>query len=254
MNDIDFLPAEYRRQNLRRQSQPWRIVVIMAFVALLAGAGYSQRLRSGRVEAELQAIEPQYEQAIEYQERFSELQARLQPVRASAELIAYLRHPWPRTQLLAAVTGPLPEEITLDQLSIRRAAQAKAAVKRETEDEIDTESLPPAARDLDSLRKQYDGSRTVIAIQGRARTSTPVHAYLSQLAQHPLIVKAELESMENVDRGEINTFEFQATLLVRPGYGQPGGPKGPTASNDFADPTPSDSLRPSNVPTREDDR
>ena len=238
MHDIDFLPAQYRQQNLRRQSQPWRIVVVLAFVALLVGAGYSQQHRHGRVEADLKAIQPQYQEAIQRQERLAEMQTRLFPVRASAELIAFLRHPWPRTQLLAAVVGPLPEEITLEQLDIRQVTETKTFERRDAEkDEKEQASLPPAARDLELLREECNDARTVVVLLGRTRASAAVHEYLSQLAGHALIAKVELESMENVDRGEVGTLEFQATLLVRRGYGQPGGPAAPANPEELAEAT-----------------
>ena len=42
MQDIDFLPLEYHRKHARRQSQSWRIVVVSAFVSLVAAAAFAQ--------------------------------------------------------------------------------------------------------------------------------------------------------------------------------------------------------------------
>jgi hypothetical protein len=229
MHEVDFLPAQYRRQHLRRRSQPWQAVVALVFFALLVGAGFAQHRQRQRIESDLEVIEPQYKTALERQQRLSELQGLLAEVRSEAELLAYLRHPWPRTQLLAAVAGPLPDEITLQQIQIRRAAPQQPSGERRTRAEAENAekelaSLAPAARDLAELREELDGARTVVTLSGTTRQSAPLHRYLGHLAEHPLIAKTELEAIETVEGADEPTLQFEATLLVRPGYGQPGGP------------------------------
>jgi len=229
MHEVDFLPAQYRQQHLRRRSQPWQAVVAMAFFALLVGAGFAQHRQRQRIESDLEAIEPQYQTALEQKQRLAELEGRLAEVRAEAELLAYLRHPWPRTQLLAAIVAPLPDEITLQQIQIRRAAPQQPSGERRTRagaqnEEKKVAGLAPAARDLAELRQRLDGARTVVTLSGTTRQSAPLHRYLGELAEHPLIAKTELESIENVEGAAEPTLRFETTLLVRPGYGQPGGP------------------------------
>jgi len=229
MQDIDFLPRQYRQQHLRRRSQPWQAVVVLAFGALMAGTGVAQHRQRARIEAELEVIEPRYQTALEQKDRLTEIQGRLADVRSEAELLAYLRHPWPRTQLLAAIVAPLPDEITLGQILIHRAASQRQSVERRTRAEVQDEqpdraSLPPAARDLDELRDELDGVRTVVTLSGTARQSAPLHRYLGKLTEHALIAKTRSEAIENVEGAEGPTLRFEAALLVRPGYGQPGGP------------------------------
>jgi len=248
MHDVDFLPTQYRQQHLRRRSQPWQAVVALAFFALLVGAGFAQHRQRQRIESDLEAVEPQYQTALERQQRLSELQGRLAEVRSEAELLAYLRHPWPRTQLLAAVAGPLPDEITLQQIQIRRAAPQQPSGERRTRAEAENEEkkragLAPAARDLAELREELDGARTVVTFAGITRQSAPLHRYLGELAEHPLIAKTELEAIESVEGADEPTLRFEATLLVRPGYGQPGGPTvSETAPDDPATSEPDDAA------------
>lgn len=229
MHDVDFLPTQYRQQYLRRRNQPWQAVVALAFFALLVGAGFAQHRQRQRIESDLEAVELQYQTALKRQQRLSELQQRLTDVRAEAELLAYLRHPWPRTQLLAAVVAPLPDEITLEQIQIRRAAPQQPSGERRSRGEAENEqqklaALAPAARDLAELREELDGAQTVVTLAGITRQSAPLHRYLGELAQHPLIAKTELGAIENVEGADEPTLRFEVTLLVRPGYGQPGGP------------------------------
>jgi hypothetical protein len=62
-----------------------------------------------------------------------------------------------------------------------------------------------------------------------------LHTYLSRLAHSPLVAKAELVSLEHepgsggppqeADKpAPAEAARFHATLTVKPGYGQPGGP------------------------------
>jgi len=238
MQDIDFLPAQYHRQHASRQSQPWRIVVVAVFIALLGGAVFGQyRLKRG-AENELAAIAPQYDLAVAQNDRLRELQSRLKAKQDLAELYTYLRHPWPRTQLLAALVAPMPEEISFQQVQItREKREEEEPAERRSRSEIKAEEekdklLPPAERDLKRLRQQYDKMQTVILLSGTTSESAALHRYLGALHANTLFSKVELDSIESVETSRGSQREFHATLIVRPGYGQPDGPDGPpTVSN-----------------------
>jgi Tfp pilus assembly protein PilN len=230
MQDIDFLPLEYRQQHQRRQVQPWRVVVVAAFVALLAGAALAQHTRRQYVAGQLAAVRPQYEEALRQEGSRAELQAELQSAQCGAELLTYLRHPWPRTQLLAAALAPLPPEITLQQLHIARETpghqpateQRSRADKKAEEEKI--AKLPPAARDLKRLREEFDRTQVTVRLTGTTTDSAALHRYLGVLGKQELFAKAELRSIERVEGNQAGSLRFHATLTARPGYGQPGGP------------------------------
>src|SRR5271157_3148309 len=120
MHDIDFLPVECRRKQQRRQSQPWLIVTATAVVGLAAIAAIVQHWRWRYAEGQLAALKPAYETAVGLQDRLADVQQRLANAKAGAELYTYLRHPWPRTQLLCALLRPLPADITFLQVQIFR--------------------------------------------------------------------------------------------------------------------------------------
>jgi hypothetical protein len=230
MQEIDFLPAQYRQKHVRRQWQPWRIVVVVAFVVLLVAAVLSQQNRKRQAERELAAIMPQYELAVSRNRRLAEIQAQLSTARNAAELFTYLRHPWPRTQLLAALWAPLPEAVTLRELKItpempqgRAQSQRRSRTKSEAEDG-ELAKLPPAVRDLKRLRDECDTTQTVVLISGMTSESAALHRYLGELGRASLFTKADLDSLESAENDPAGTLQFRATLVVRPGYGQPGGP------------------------------
>ncbi|MBN1396024.1 MAG: hypothetical protein JW959_13460 [Pirellulales bacterium] len=231
MQDVDFLPIEYREKYQRRQSQPWQLVAAAAIVGLVAAAAVGQRLHLRRAEAELATIAPTYEAAVKLQNRLAEEDKKLDRATARAELIAYLRHPWPRTQLLAALLAPLPEEIAFQQVEIIRdrspAASSNAVSSRtETNEEENRDSLAPAERDMEKIRRRIDPMQTVVVLTGTAKDSAALHRYLSELDNANLFDKAELDSLSGAEDGEQGaSVRFRAVLAVRPGYGQPGGPE-----------------------------
>ncbi len=248
MQDIDFLPVQYRRQHVQRQSKPWRIVVVAAFALLLAAGAVGQFRSKRRAEEELAAITPQYDAVVARNDELAKMRQELETLRLDAELFTYLRHPWPRTQLLRALLEPLPEAIELQRLQItREAVQGQTATERRSRSERqaeaeEAEKLPPAQRDLKQLREQFDVTQTVVQISGTTGDSAALHVYVAVLNGAGLFDKAEIDSFDRLDAPGDPRWEFQATLRVHPGYGQPGGPDKPPELASLDDKTLENSL------------
>ncbi len=243
MEAIDFLPEHFRRQHAERQFQPWRILAVCVAAALVIGAAAGQSRQRAHLESDLAALETDYQQALNQKDQLVRLQDRLQDTRSAAELFTYLEFPWPRTQLLSALAGPLPEQITFDEIHIHtRNEQGGPTLERRSRAETarraeQLSKLRPAAQDLARLRGQWDQARCLVVIAGTTTDSMALHRYLAVLAEHPLIEDVELNSMETLNPGQEPAVQFQATLTVRPGYGQPNGPAGPpTARSPGEDP------------------
>ncbi len=230
MQQIDFLPPQYRKQQARRQWLSQQIVVVLAFCALIGGLWVSQFYVRRSLNAELAALGPPYNQAVQQNAKLAELQTRLQDLRVTAELYTYLRHPWPRTQLLEAILTPLPQSIVFQEVKIvreaardadrlNRAAQAKAAAP--------PVKLAPAASDLRQLRQRFDPSRVLVHITGITSDSAELHRYLGILGRHRLFTSAELINSGTAGGDDTGKLLFSAVLTVRAGYGQPGGPTDP---------------------------
>jgi hypothetical protein len=222
VQEIDFLPTECRQLHQQRRSEPWLVATALLIVGLVAAAAAVQHWRRHCVRGALADIAPTYQGAVDLHERLAEVQHRLAQVEASAELHMYLRHPWPRTQLLAALVRLLPDGIALRQVEIQpgppRAASEKAAPQS-------LESLAPAGRDLLKLRSRVDAAPTVVQLSGVAAESAVLHRYLGDLDALEIFEKAELDFFRSADDGRGGqVLEFRAVLAVQPGYGQPGGP------------------------------
>jgi len=234
---LDFLPAQYHRKHATRQSRPWRWVAVVAFALLLGMAGFAQYRQGRALRSELELLQPQYDLAVTQQEKLTALQSQLKEADTVARLLTYIRHPWPRTQLLSAIARDMPSEVELTELQIFRQAEAGSGRTQtnrfrseRNDDAKELEKLPPAERDLKVFREKLDGQQTVVRFTGLTNDEATLYQYLQALARQRLISKAELEGSEAVEGAEQGQVRFEATLVVKPGYGQPGGPEGPPRS------------------------
>jgi Tfp pilus assembly protein PilN len=238
MKEIDFLPARYREQQAQRTKQNWRMVVVSCYGLLLLAAVLVQRNRQQAMEAELALAGQQFDAATAQAAQLTELQSRLAADRKQAELLVWLRHPWPKTQILAEVLRSLPETVVLDELEIGREVNPQSAGAGAVVRSIPVPGVgggttgedkrSPAERDLDRLREEIDACLYVVSLAGRTQDTAALHAYLSKLGHSNLVAKVELLSVETLDDAPALGSKFSARAILRPGYGQPGGPLGPT--------------------------
>ena len=229
--NIDFLPSEYRQQHLRRQSRPWEVICVAIFVGLVGVASVAQRQHRHELEGILAAILPQYESYMSRDQQLSDVRTKTKAADGAARLITYLRHPWPRTQLLAAVLTPLPDQIVLAQLQIASetpAPQVTADTPPAAAPKPDAKQaaqLPPAEQDLKRFQDLCEKQLVLVRLSGVAHEGEALHEYLTKLGKNDLFAKVDLNSLESVP-GEERGVKFGATVTVRPGYGLPGGPVG----------------------------
>ena len=233
MNDIDFLPSSYRREHSRRRRQVWQIVAIAFVTGTVGMAVLVQSRTAAHLQSKINNLAPKHQAAEKRNKRLAELKTKLQDARDQAELFTYLRHPWPRTQIIAALISPLPEGITLRQIRISdrlpkdaRRPDARSQTQREAEEKR-LASLSPAAHDLEELRSRVDRMRTEINISGTTAQQAALHMYVGYLARESFFAKAELESCEADKRSKNGQMQFEIDVLVKPGYGQADGPTGP---------------------------
>ncbi len=244
--DIDFLPASYRDKKVKRQTNAWRGIVVTLVVGAIAAAGAAQLAFRCQAERELSELKERYIAAQAQTQKLAETQRRLKKADDNANLYAYLQHPWPKTQVLGAVVEKLPSGVTLRELRIVQeephvgnnhpASQntLKAAKKlTAAEEAAQLAGLSPAARDLRRLRETCDHRDTIVLLTGTADDAEAIQQYLQQLSHEQLFVKVEwgpIERDENSanDKDSVEAKQsgskFTARLIVRPGYGQPGGP------------------------------
>jgi hypothetical protein len=229
MKNIDFLPPRFRERRSARSSHLWRLVVLAVFGAAVGAAAVGQQLLRRSAASQVEAVDEQHLLASAKNGQFSTLQRQLAEARASAQLYAYLQHPWPHTRIMALLAEPLPAEVTLSEVSISRQSLEEANSnesarprRRRAETEEDTSRLLPAERDLKLLRDEFDHRRTVVRISGQTASIDMLHLYVAALAASPLVAKAEFSSLESADSGSPDEgSEFHLRVLIVAAHGQP---------------------------------
>ena len=220
MKNIDFLPPRYRERHRQRQAFAWEIAVV-AFFGLLIAAGVLWQLKERwRVNSQLARLKDSFQEAVALQATQEQLQARLATNSETAALYLYLEHPWPRTQVLAAVESCLPPGMVLKDIHIVYEAAAAAPQL----DEAELQKLSPARRDMARLRRESDRRIAVVKIAGTTADDSQVYRFADRLGQLPPLATVKLESAE--DQGSaVGQTGFRLRGVLRPGYFQPGGPE-----------------------------
>ncbi len=227
MNRIDFLPPRYREARAARQSRWWGGVVIVAFGGLVGAAGVGQWLVQYRTRNDIQIAEIEYQAAKTAQQKLEQAQKQLRDTSQEAELLTFLRHPWPRTQILRRVTSSLPNEVMIERLRIGRDdSKPKEQLTVGVIKPVDSNTTKSAAtssaveKDLKQLRDECDTRRVIVELTGYTTDLTALHVYLNQLASESLFAQAELTSIQSVEKGTERRSQFTARLVLAPGHGQ----------------------------------
>ncbi len=221
MNEIDFLPVEYRRRNFDRKDQR-RQALIVGALFLVIGVSYTyQRTVNIQMANGLDRAHQLHKVSLQQFQEIAAVRAELDNLTADARAIAYLDHPWPQSQVVGAVVDGLPDSITLMQLRVARTPRATQQRRREQDEPT---GLTPLARDETVLRERYDGADFQVVISGTTQDHAKLHDFMLRLDRHPLIDRAELTSLDGVTESE-SEFAFTVTCSLADGYGQPSGPQ-----------------------------
>ena len=226
-NSVDFLPASYREEGHKQRTKVWRVgLLLVVGGAIVAATIYQERLYR-LATSELNEVSDQYAKTISLTDQLVDLQAKLDQARSKAELLTYLRHPWPRTRILASVLSQLPEAITLTEIHITRETPPAAPVQPSPppSDPKAVVKVPlPAESDLAKLREERDPAFWVVSVHGTTVEAAALHEFLGRLGRESLFTKVDLGSIASSTTTP-GASQFTARLIVRPGYGQPHGPK-----------------------------
>lgn len=219
-HQIDFLPARYREQKVRRRSRLWLLSILGVFVSVIAITSTVQMTFYKDVKNQLTTVKFQHSAAEATQNMHDRLQSDLARARASASLYAYLQSNWPRTQIILAVSRPLTDEITISELTVAIEAEPAEGRGRESsrrrgrQPETKQVGGLPARRDLDALRKRMADKRTVVHLSGKTTDDVALHRYVSRLNGDTLFDKAELMSFESSSGDGVDSAEFVVRVIV----------------------------------------
>lgn len=236
MKNIDFLPDVYRHQRALRHSRHCWMGVGILFGLAIAGAASGQWYFRSSLAAQLRVVEPRYAISRSRQAEMEQLQSGKKVTQELAALYLYLEHPWPRTQLLAAVAEPMPPSIRLTDLNLVEQADTAAIARGPDGDTnhstaaADKNAKPTPKSVLAEIRREHDRQQTILEISGDAASTKELHEYVDSLARSPLFASASLKGLESGGEVKKGIASFHIRIVVRPGYGQRGAPSSKAAA------------------------
>jgi Tfp pilus assembly protein PilN len=229
--EIDFLPASHRQRSVHRKANVWRLLIGGGFATALIVSFGSQQLMYRHTVRQLEDLQPAYDQAQALSQRLTAIQGELKKATNQADLFTYLRHPWPRTQLLTAALRQLPDCVTLTEIHIAHAQLAGAAeanlnrLPNKGKDDAEAKKLDSAQRDLRRLCEESAARETTLVLSGTTTDTAALERFLVALGEERLFLKVEMASLEANPEQRAGTWRFLARIAIRPGYGEPGGPQ-----------------------------
>lgn len=228
MQTIDFLPAHYRERRKQRRVRWWWALIVCMFGGVVVVTASLQWFNVQRIKKELQQLETQCAAFRQLDQQLLEIEDKVSALSHSANLYTFLKHPWPRTQILAAIAKPLPPELQLSNVRITDSLVAKPIKPASPESATAETAAPahPAVADLRLLHDAQESQRLVVMVEGSAKEVEALHGYLEALARHPLIAEARLNSMETRKFETHSLVVFQLQLTITAGHGLSDGPAG----------------------------
>ncbi|MCE9528238.1 MAG: PilN domain-containing protein [Planctomycetales bacterium] len=231
MKNIDFLPDHYHHQRMLGHSRLCWMGVASLFALAIAGTASGQWYLRQTLDAQLRLVEPKYVIAQQRQAEIAKVMENGKRAEELAALYIYLEHPWPRTQLLAAIAQPLTPSIQLTSLNLIDQTEATLVARGEERDtnhsNVEGEKpkqLTPQSV-LARLRGEHDHQRTILELSGETENTKDLHEYVDCLAKSPLFASASLKGLESGSEDKAKkSSRFEIRVVVRPGYGQPGAP------------------------------
>lgn len=247
MKTIDFLPDRYRQATTRRRTSYWRLVVTLLFVAAFTATAYGLHYVGREVRIHHASTATQLSSAERRADDVKRRDAQLAELENRAQLAAFLRHPWPRSQIVAEILQPLPDGVSVDKLRIANVPRPRPAAGGESASSESGEAPPAdASSDLARLRDEAEANDVTVSLEGSARDLPELHDYVQRLTTSKLIADAELTSIDAAvgstsdATDDVNARRPAARFVIEvqiiPGWGLPGGPtmdsKQPTAEAD----------------------
>jgi Tfp pilus assembly protein PilN len=223
MKTIDFLPDIYRQREALRRARLWWGLVVIVFSTAIGASTLAQAWLRHSVQHHLDSLTADFAAAQTQVQELSTLQAQIARAGHEASLYVFLESPWPRTQLLSHVVGPLPDCIRLTQIHIAEQESARSAIQagpRNTklEEEAASKATGPE-KDLARLQEENDRRQTTIEIEGFSTDVPRLHEYVKAISQSPLVADARINSIEAA-ANQAGKTRFTVRLLIKPTYCQ----------------------------------
>lgn len=213
MQSIDFLPEKYKQRRIRKRVGVLRVGIFSIVFLCVCGTALFQLVRLGSLKLEIARLEADYTRVTGFQKKILELESKNQTQVNQAQLLTFLRHPWPTSQIMNLVAESKTESLYLSEMRIYRQSEPNQKNFLREEQDSDKEILPAAMQDLKELQQQIRDQETVIRLSGICNETTELYDYLSKLNHSSLVRRAIVDSVEPIT-GALDTQSSRFEILV----------------------------------------
>jgi len=218
-HEIEFLPKRYREKRKKNNIKVSRILLIVIMVGGMASVLLYQLACLHSVNRQVAAIDKQNEKVMQLMQEVESRRAKVVLERHHANLLTFLDHPYPKSQIISALVNPLSREITITRLQITQEQVANPNAKPPSEKGQAAPKGHPMELDLKTLISEAKTRRVMVEVEGTTDDTSSLYTYLASLHQAEIIESAKIESIDPHQKSDGSEFSnFTAHVRVKRGY------------------------------------
>lgn len=220
MNEIEFLPKRFREKRRRSNFQVPRLLVFSLLLGLLAVVSLFQLAELYSVRSQLAALKAQHERIAQLLQEVERTKAEVAQKRHHARLLTFLAHPYPKSQILAQITNPLPSEIIITRIELTHTQAAVNNTRQKSEKSSDQPpSGSPMEIDLQQLMDETKNRQCTVELEGTTDETSQLYTFLAALHESGLVESAKIESIDpQMDPDGHEFSNFTAHVNIRRGH------------------------------------
>ena len=203
MNEINFLPEQFVREQNRAQRRTRNVFLFAVIAACMFGQVVVHRHSLSSKQAEANALEADAAAAQDIKSEIAQLQNRYSALNRELTMHRELALPLRYSRVIAALGQSMPPSIALSTMN------------------IDTQLPPPIDRDEKSTKKKKNTAalplikpRLSVQMTGLAADDLEVTNFVGALSDHPLFHDVEMHSIKPTKVGTLIGREFSISLRV----------------------------------------
>ncbi|PQO25988.1 hypothetical protein C5Y96_21290 [Blastopirellula marina] len=218
-DEIEFLPKKYREKRKSHNFQVSRLLLIVVIVAGMSAVLLYQLASLHAVNLQVSALDSQHEKIMQLMQEVERSRAEVAVKRHHAKLQTFLDHPYPKSQIIAAIANPLPTEITITRLQVTVEQLAATSAKPPSEKGKSVPQGHPMVLDLKQLIGEAKAHRCTVEVEGTTDDTSCLYTFLASLHQAEIIESAKIESIDPHQKSDGSEFSnFTAHVKVKRGY------------------------------------
>ncbi len=220
VQDIDFLPEEYKARCEQRRRQFWRRVVLVCMLLGIVVGWWQQRTRRLELEARRDQLQAEAAATLARLGSPDRLKRQLERRNTEANLIALLKLRPSFSRVLKALVAALPSYVSLTEctLDLTESGSRDLAARPPTtsgNQDAKAQRRSPAEQDLSELRETLRRQQLQATVQGLAPDDLAVYAYIRALLETGLFEKVQLAYTEAYEYGEYRLRSFKLLAVAR---------------------------------------